>query len=475
MKSSVYISAEEIQVIGYSGKNIKKYASFPLPEGTMYNGTITDSAFLAECLASMKKDNPALFKGGVSLMVDGSSILCRKLMTPRLNNRQYLQLVRDDFVDSIPDVDSIVCEYRKLSPENAILGCAVNKSQVDSYIATFKEAGIKLKGIHIGAELIIAYVKSKPNLHKSTVVINVLDGPTMLSMLFVKGSFIFMSRARLYGDDKEQNNEIILENLNGLIQFTQSQNLDEIRESFYLGINHSDVVMLAERNTHPEISLNSMAVYRSTKGKDIPPQAHFACLDMLYGKTGIELLDARRELDKYIKRKRPKKVWIPLLILYIILLALPAGWLLHEINIVENDIQEIEAFINAPQTVQKMEELNDIIQRTAEYNNVLRQAEALADWESLMPPAASHIAEFIIFGHGVDVTVNSFDFNERTGIVRISAITPDASTSVHYVDALYASGLVQAVFYQGYGSGADGMVSFTIEIVLYVEGEENAD
>lgn len=441
----------------------------------MYNGTITDSAFLAECLASMKKDNPALFKRGVSLMVDGSSILSRKLITPRLNNRQYLQLVRDDFVDSIPDVDSLVCGYRKLSPENAILGCAVNKSQVDSYVATFKEAGIKLIGIHVGAELIIAYVKSKPNLQKSTVVINVLDGPTMLSMLFVKGSFIFMSRARLYGDDKEQNNEIILENLNGLIQFTQSQNLDEIRESLYLGISQADVDLLLERSTHPEISLHSLGVYRGEKEREIPPQAHFACLDMLFGKSGIELLASRHELDKYIKRKRPKKLWIPLLILYIILLALPAGWLLHEINIVENDIQEVETFINAPQTMQKMEELNDLIYRTAEYNNVLNQANALADWEGLMPPASSHIAEFIIFGHGVDVTVRSFDFNERTGIVRISAITPDARTSVHYVDALYASGLVQDVFYQGYGSGADGMVTFTIDIVLYVGGEEDGD
>jgi len=72
MESSIYVSAEQIQAIGYNGGAVVSFAAFPLPEGTMYNGTITDGAFLAECLASMKKENSDLFKGGVTLIVDGS-------------------------------------------------------------------------------------------------------------------------------------------------------------------------------------------------------------------------------------------------------------------------------------------------------------------------------------------------------------------------------------------------------------------
>ena len=50
MKSSVYISSERIEVIGYgkSGKSVsvEEYATCQLPEGTMINGRIIDSGVL---------------------------------------------------------------------------------------------------------------------------------------------------------------------------------------------------------------------------------------------------------------------------------------------------------------------------------------------------------------------------------------------------------------------------------------------
>ena len=175
MKSSIYISAEQIQVLGYSGKKVKRVATFPLPEGTMFNGNIMDATFLTECLVSMRKDNPALFKGGVSLVVDGGSIPTRRLTVPRLSHKQYMQRVRDDFADSIADSNAMVCAYRKMG-DGTILGCGVNKSQVDSYISTFSAAKIKLTSIHIGAEQLYTLVKTTPALQESTIVLNVLDG-----------------------------------------------------------------------------------------------------------------------------------------------------------------------------------------------------------------------------------------------------------------------------------------------------------
>ena len=224
MKSSIYVSAEQIQVIGHLGGAVRRYVTYPIPEGTMFNGTITDSAFLAECLMSLKREHSELFSSGTTLIVDGSTILSRRITSPNLSHKQYLQLVRDDFADSIDSTDNLVCGYHKLqSVENAILACAVNKAQVDSYISTFNEAGIKLSGIHIGVDTILGLVKSRADLQQGTIVINVIDGLTMLSMLFENGNNIFISRSRLYGEEKEQVFRSVLENLNGLIQFTRSK------------------------------------------------------------------------------------------------------------------------------------------------------------------------------------------------------------------------------------------------------------
>jgi hypothetical protein len=228
----------------------------------------------------MKKDNPELFKTGISLVVDGSTILTRRLATPKLSGKRYLQLGRDDFTDSVEDANDLVCGYRKIdATDNAILACAVGKTLVDSYLSTFGEAGIKLDSIHIGVELILSYVKSRQELQKSTVVLNIIDGFTMLSMLFDNGNNVFMSRSRLYGEEKEQIYQHVLENLNGLIQFARSQNIGDITSSFYLGVGEGDLRLLEAFNPHPEIRLGTLSVIEDQG--DIPPSAHFACLNIL--------------------------------------------------------------------------------------------------------------------------------------------------------------------------------------------------
>jgi len=468
MKSSIYVSAEQIQVLGYAGNKVKQFATFPLPEGTIYNGTIMDAPFLTECLVSMKKDNPELFKSGVTVVMDGSSILSRRLVTPKLRNRQYLQLVRDDFIDSISNTNDLVCGYRKLeSQENAILAYAVDKAQVDSYISTFKDAGIKPDAIHIGVEILLSYVSSMKEFKHSTTVLNVIDGLTMLSMLFVEGNNIYMSRTRLYGDENDRIHNSILANLNGLIQFAQSQNHDVITKSYYLGITDADVVLLQENNPYPDIDIGGLHTYQGSL--DIPPATHFAYLNMKFGEAGVDLIAARKELDKHIKRQRPKKVWIPLLIIYVLAFGAVTGFLLHQLFHVGNDIQELRDHINSPDIAARLEVIEVLQSETAAFQDVSRQASEKAEWLDSMPEALSQMFQFVIFDHGVEVYVLVVDFNERSGIVRVSAITEDARIASDYVDALYDSGVAQHVRYQGFGSGAAGLFTFTVDITLNLD------
>jgi hypothetical protein len=468
MKSSIYISADMIQVIGYSGKNIKKIAGFRLPEGTMFNGNIMDAPFLTECLVSMKKDNRALFKGKVYLVVDGSSVLTRRLSTPKLRHKQYLQRVRDDFADSIANPDEMVCAYKKLG-DGTVLGCAVNKAQVDSYINTFKKAGIKLSGIRVGAELLHMLVRSVSVLQHATVVLNLLDGQTMLSAIFVNGVNIMMQRTRLYGDEKEQIHTQIVESLSNLNQFVQSQKYDEITQSFYLGISDADMVLLEERDTHEAITLGKLILYEGNV--TLPPEAHFACLNMQYGHKGIDLIDASRELEKYIKSKRPKKLWIPALVVYAAVLIGVAVYLFLELRDVNERIDEINAFLNDPAVIATRDELNTLMDETNNIERIAAQFNNRLDWEETMPTATSYMINQILFGHGIEVEISSFDFNKASGIVRVSASTRNATVANDFVKALYDIGVAQQVMYRGFGTGGGGY-SFGLDITLKVgEGE----
>ena len=471
MKTSIFVSAEHIQAIGYVGNSVKQFVSFPLPEGTMYNGTITDHAFLTECLAAMKRENPDLFSGGVSLAADGSSILSRRLAAPKLSNKQYLQLVRDDLADSIENPDDLVCGYRKLDfTENAILACGIGKMQVDSYLATFREAGIKLDSIHVGAEIILSYVKAMPEMRASTVVINIIDGLTMLSMLFENGNNVFMTRTRLYGEEKEQLFQNIIENLNGLIVFTRSQSLNEITGSYYLGISESDVRLLEAFHINTDIKLGALSILEGNE--NIPSDAHFSCLNMLYGSSCIDLVAARRELDVYIKSRRPKKRWIPAVAAYILILAASTAFLWMRLNNVNENIADISSYLMSPAILHKQEELEALIRESATYGEVARQADEKAAWENGLPKATSHMLDFIVFQHGVDVAVTSFDFDESTGSVRVSARCSGANVSADYVDTLCNEGIARSVNYQGYGSNANGEFTFTVDIILMSSADD---
>jgi len=341
---------------------------------------------------------------------------------------------------------------------------------VDRYIEVFAQAGIKLLSIRIGVELLLDFVATKPQLQKSTIVLNVLDGQTMLSMVFVGGDNIFMSRTRLYGEDKAQLFNNMLENLSGLIQFVQSQKHGAITESYYLGVSEADIALLKEINPYDDIMIGTLELSKSAV--EVPAKAHFAVLNAKSAKGGVDLLEARKLLDAYVKNKQPKKWWIPALVVYVLMFLGATGYLLYEIHNLNQQIKEIEDYINSPYVVQRQAELNELRNETNYYNDIVQQAEERAEWERQMPAATSDILDFIIFGHGTAVTVRSFEFNERSETVRVNAACVDAQIANNYVNALYREGVAENVQYTGYGSDSDGMFTFSVEITLNIEGRD---
>lgn len=467
MKSSIYISTEQIQVIGHAGGSVKRLVTYPLPEGTMINGMITDHAFLTECLASMRKENPDLFKNP-ALIVDGSSILSRRIITPaKLDKKHIRQVVRDDFADTTENPNDLVCGYHKLggAEKGAIFACAANKAQVDSYINTFKEAEIKLEAIHVGAQAILNFVDSQPELRKANFVLNLIDGVTMLSMIFENGVNVFMSRSRLYGEEKEPLFQNVIENLSGLIQFNRSQKFNDITHSYYLGINEGDMRLLDALSPYTDIKLEALNIFKSAKA-NLPPEAHFAYLNALLGNDSIDLISGRRELDKHVKSQRPKKLWIPLMAVYIVLLALPGGYFRYLVYQVDQEIAVVNDSINNPGIQERLTALRELSSDTTDINGIVNQMVEKEAWESSMAKISGDLLEMILISHGEDVTVTQFDFNEKTGVLRVGAVCVEADTIEKYINALYRSGMVTNVKYPGFDYNSDGMCSFTIDITL---------
>ncbi|MCL2079532.1 MAG: hypothetical protein FWH17_06770 [Oscillospiraceae bacterium] len=466
MNVSIYISAEQIQAVEHEGKKAVSYTAQPLPEGVMYNGTIIDHSILLEALNAMKRKNPSLFTGKVTLVVDGSSLLNRKISSPRLSRKQYLNLIRDDFADSFESSDEIVCGYSSLpASEGAILGFAANRAQVDSYTSVFAEAGIALGSIRVGTEALLGFVSEKPELQKGVAAVNVIDGMTMLTAIFVNGSNVFMSRTRLYGEAAQEKLTYILDNLNGLMQFTQSQKLGSLTHSYYVGIGASEVAYMQQQSPHEGITLCALAV-QGRGEQAMPIEAHFCLFAAYLGRGNVDLIAARRELDKYIKSKGPKKAWLIFLIVYIFVLSAPAVYFLAQSVVLRNDIDDINAFLSSAEVQRALTEIETLRVETIALNEISTQAENVFAWQRSLPIANAVLLDEVIFDHGVDVVAREFNFNDRTGVVRLTASCTDSKAPNDFIETLLKSPLVSDIRYQGFTGSTGETFTFTVDIYL---------
>ncbi|MCL2002832.1 MAG: hypothetical protein FWG72_02370 [Oscillospiraceae bacterium] len=475
MKSSIYISAEKIEVVGYAGRSVKRYVTYPLPEGTMINGMITEASFLTECLAAMRTENPDLFKSP-SLIVDGSAILSRRLVTPKLNHKRYLQLVRDDFADATTDSGQLVCGYYKLKSqaEDAILACAVDKGLADAYIYAFRAAGIKLTSIRVGAEALVNLIDSSPALSKGSFVLTLLDGFTAVSMIFENGSNVFMSRARLYGETKEQIFQNILDNLNGLVNFNRSQKFSEITQCYYLGVNETDVSLIQALNPYAGIQMSLLNLFGEGTGA-LPPESHFAYLNALMPAGCIDLIAGRKQLDKHVKSKKTRNKALPLLLLYLLILALPIGYMWWQVYNLDEEIRAVSHQLNSAGNEVLQAELESLETETGVYNGINSQYRELESWDASLTRVSSDMLDLFIVGHRRLAEITQFDYDERSNSVRISARSPDSDSMLLYINNLSGSDMVASIGYQGFDTNSEGETVFNIEVTLAVRaatGEE---
>ncbi|MDR0292963.1 MAG: hypothetical protein LBH95_02280 [Oscillospiraceae bacterium] len=473
MKSSIYVSAEQIQVIGYVGGSVKQYLTHPLPEGTMINGMITDAAFLTECLEGMRKEHPGLF-ADPSLIVDGSSILSRRLVTPKLGGKRRQQLVRDDFADATDNPNNLVCGSFKMGDEGGsevILACAADSAQVDSYTEAFKAAGIRLRSIHVGAQAILSFVAPRQELRQKSFILNLLDGFTMVSLIFQNGNNVFMSRSRLYGDTKEALFQNALDNLSGLIQFNRSQKFEELTHCYYLGVNEADLRLMEAINPYGDLQMGIIDIQKATDNA-IPYDAPFAYMDMLIGNDGIDLIAARKELNRHIRQQKHRKLWIPLLALYVVALAAPCLYFWGMARSAGKDIDRVNGFLNDPAILLRQAELEALTQELNIYSRIKQQLDAKLEWEGSLAEASSAMLDQIIFLHGQAVSVTRVDFSEKAGTVRVSAKCADPDTPHDYVEALYRSGLAAYIDYPGYTNEGEDKYGFSIVITLAGKGAE---
>lgn len=251
MPTAIYLGNDKIQIItgkASRGKlKIKRAYSESLPEGIIINGIITDDLWLKEHLRELKAQR-ILPRGKVDLVVDSGDILCKTAVMPIVSEKKLKKLVAGEFAEAVAAGQDKLYDYSVLTQKNAdgkggtVLCTAADRSLVESYIDLFTSINTNLASIRLGLDCAISLCMGLSVLAEQTYILMLLDGNTMVSILFVEGRYFFSQRTRLLenrGGDSSAGE--LNKNISYITQFNKSQNSGgEISHVYLCGLSEAE-------------------------------------------------------------------------------------------------------------------------------------------------------------------------------------------------------------------------------------------
>lgn len=253
----LFISSHAVQMIyGSSDKKdmikVEAFHEYPLEEGAMINGVITDDSSILDILNELHENGVE----DTRLVIDSGQVLVKNIHVPLLSKKELQKVARDELSDIDGSYDDLIYDYGVLrsgyeSDEKKggeILCCAVERKLLTSYIELFEAAGIRLKSIDISINALHKLTQELADLNGSTYIVSVLDGNNVSSYLFEQNHYTFSNRTRLFSERGTQ--AFISEmnsNISQLIQFSKSkQSPYPIERAYFCGLDDAEESMVFE-------------------------------------------------------------------------------------------------------------------------------------------------------------------------------------------------------------------------------------
>ncbi|MEA4911984.1 MAG: pilus assembly protein PilM [Oscillospiraceae bacterium] len=241
MLTSVWIGADAVRAVTGKTKGgvleIGAWRSEPLPPECVAGGVLVNEEPVRAALTALKEKMPDAAQG-VRVVIDSGGVLVRKATAPKLPDKKLRQLVQSEFVSMAQGRGELVYDYMTLGGAGAaqeLLCAAAEKGLLESYIAVFAGAGLRVRGINAAAGA-LANLAGIDLLLDKTCIVCVADGSMLDAALFVDGRFAFYNTTRLLaargGYDSFAE---IGRTLSSLIQFNASQHNGRQVSAVYFG------------------------------------------------------------------------------------------------------------------------------------------------------------------------------------------------------------------------------------------------
>jgi len=464
--NSIYISKNEIQAVGYtfSGGKVKinDFISVPLSEDCIINGIIADDEELKTALAELNGKKPALFKKPI-LTIDSSTILYKKIQSPILKDEQYRRLVSEELRDKIGVHSELVFDYSVLShgkTESTILGTAADKPVIDSYVGIFSAVGIKVDRIIMGLESVIRYVAKTAELREGTIALNIVDGISMLSVIFENGEYMLSTRTRIVGEDDDEISRSISQSLSFLIQFNKM-----IKRSVYIGLSESIVTQISESRGDSEVKVESYNIFSGAiSGSGAPATWHFTYFSAFADKSFGDILVLYKATSKPPKKKKP--YLLPLSILLVFVAAVVAMYIYNQYRTgkIIDEVDTLTEYIFSEEVILNKIEFKKLQEESGFLNASGRSI--LAARAAMGTEITRAIISPILQNTGGSIIIENISVDSVAGSISVSALAATQDDASAFATRLKtANASYTGISYTGY-SNIGEQYSFSITISL---------
>lgn len=468
MSVILYLSNKLVQVIEAKGKGktvcVQQVFQEEAPEGSIINGIITDEETFVAWIKTFFTKHKLPGKE-ISLVVNSSQFNHKVLEFPNnISDAEIKKMIPFEFAENRTEETLFtyyVLEREKNSKMQSVLATAVEREFLLSYIHLFKQAGIEISSIDSEINSLVRLFSNSPEIQGKTCLVQVLDGREVISMLFVRGTYYYSQKNRLFNQDSmEELQKELLSIRDMLFQFVTSQQIKEPIQTIYLCGNGQQDLIQEMPEDKKFLGEKVILKEKTVKKKNIEFMYPIGIL--LGKKQGIGFF---KQLKQEQKEKRKKKEIFKLLLPSLTVIAISlliTAFLgnkylsgMQELRKLESDIQESNG-------------------AHASYNMSLASTEAMKAkialveeiWSRLMsyPVINSYVEQLISSCAGDEVSVELTGFQRDSGVLTLEAQAKDVRNISGFIAKLQEQEIFEAVEYSGftYVTGAD---NYNIHVV----------
>lgn len=212
MSNVIFIRNTGVEILSgerkRDGVRVDFYDQRPINDDAMVNGVIFDDTSIKEVLSQFKEQYEI---EDATLILDSNKILTRQMVIPKLKHKQIIEHLKGSFEGLYDGDDTLIYDYAYLGENeevkgsSQILGVAIEKGFIETYLNLFDDCGIDLHFIDFSTDVLIRLKEFIPGLIDASFAIVNIDGTNISSSVFSKGNYMLTTRSRMFSDPDDLN------------------------------------------------------------------------------------------------------------------------------------------------------------------------------------------------------------------------------------------------------------------------------